>query len=100
MKNNKRFFYFPTWTLYLIAITFLCATLFDVFLVLNFESFQNTTMTINGKIVEPGSVEYKEGLREFKIIFSIASVFTMLVSFTAAFFVVKRKKADNIKRIL
>ena len=91
MNKKKSFFYFPTWTLILICILFMGATIFDIFLILNLDSFE--TITVNGVEHPKGSQGYLAGLKTMKQTFGAAAILTLPLSFAAGWFGYKRIKA-------
>jgi cell division septal protein FtsQ len=91
MDKKKSFFYFPTWTLILICILFMGATVFEIFLILNLDSFE--TITVNGVEHSKGSQEYLAGLKTMKQTFGASAILTLLLSVAVGWFGYKRIKA-------
>ncbi|OEU45461.1 MAG: hypothetical protein BBJ60_03665 [Desulfobacterales bacterium S7086C20] len=91
MNTTKRsFFYFPTWTLILISILFCGATLFDIYLIFNLESFES--ITVNGTEYFQGSEQYKSGIKTMKQSFGGSALVTMIISLATGWFGYKRIK--------
>ncbi len=77
MTNKKSFFYFPTWTLILLSVCFLGASIFGIYLIFNLESFK--AITIDGVLYGKGSEQYQSGIQTMKYIFGGAALFELII---------------------
>jgi len=95
MGNKKSFFYFPTWTLIVISISFMLAALFNIVLFFNLESFKTVTMTVDGSVIKPGTQEYEAGVTTIKQMLATTAVFAILVSAVSGYKFSKRRKTNK-----
>ncbi len=96
MTNKKSFFYFPTWTLILLSITSLGATVFGIYLIINLESFK--AITINGVLYQKGSEQYQSGIQTMKYVFGGEALFFFIISIISGWIGYKRiinKKTES-----